>query len=136
MTNEPFDTPIIYKDVSVAAGKFKIELLIDLIYTDIRLGKITVPKGFMCDLASIPGPVQNIISKVGPYDGAAIIHDWLYCIQIFDRCTVDNIFLRLMKLSGVGFLTRYTMFWAVRMFAGPAWEISKKDVGVYRRLMK
>lgn len=133
---KPFETDIIYKDVSVAAGKFKIELLVDLIYVDERMGKIIVPKGFMSDLASIPSPVQNIISKVGPYDGAAIVHDWLYCVQIFDRCTVDNIFLRLMKKSGVGFLTRYTMFWAVRWCAGFAWELSKKDIPLYRRIMK
>lgn len=136
MMTKPFETDIIYKDVSVAAGKFKIEILTDLIYNDERLGKIIVPKGFMSDLASIPGPVQNIISKVGPYDGAAIVHDWLYCVQIFDRCSVDNIFLRLMKLSGVGFMTRYSMFWAVRLFAGPAWELSKKDIAKYRRIAK
>ena len=133
---EPFDSRFIYEDISSEYGKFKIELTEDLIYQDVHLGKVIVPKGFRSDLASIPGPVQNIISKVGPYDGAATIHDWLYCVQVTTRAEADHIFLRIMKASKVGFIKRYAMFWSVRLFAGFAWELSKKDIPMYRRIMK
>lgn len=133
---KPFESDIEYKDLSQESGKFMVELLNDLIYTDSVVGKIVVPRGFRTDLASIPSKVQSVISKVGAYDGAAIVHDWLYCIQIHERDTVDNVFLRIMKLSGVGFFTRYTMFWAVRLFAGPAWELSKSDILKYRGIIK
>lgn len=40
-------------------------------------GKITVPKGFETDMASVPRPLWNVIS---PFDTAraAVIHDYLY----------------------------------------------------------
>lgn len=138
MTNktEPFDSKFIYEDISSEVGKFKIELIEDLVYTDIHLGKVIVPKGFRSDLASIPNVVQNIIPKVGPYDGAATVHDWLYCIQTTTRAEADHIFLRIMKASKVNYITRYTIFWAVRLFAKFAWDLSKKDIAKYRRIMK
>lgn len=136
MTDTPFSSRFVYEDLSAQYGKFKIELIEDLVYDDVHLGRVIVPKGFRSDLASIPGPVQNIISKVGPYDGAATVHDWLYCIQTTTRAEADHIFLRIMKESKVGFFTRYAMFWGVRLGALIAWNLSTPDVPMYRRIMK
>jgi hypothetical protein len=39
---------------------------------------ITVPRGFVTDLASIPSPVSVFLKPDGPYAQAAIVHDYLY----------------------------------------------------------
>lgn len=136
MTTEPFGSKLIYEDLSSEEGEFKIELIQDLVYHDVHLGTVIVPKGFRSDLASIPKIVQNLISKVGPYDGAAVVHDWLYCVQTTTRAEADHIFLRIMKGSKVDYLTRYCVFWAVRLGAWLPWKISEKDISTYRRIMK
>ncbi len=42
---------------------------------------ITVPKGFVTDLASIPFPANLIFNKAGRYASAGIVHDYLYWKQ-------------------------------------------------------
>ena len=136
MNESPFLSRFVYEDLSAQYGKFTIRLTEDLIYKDVNLGLITVPNGFVSDLASIPQCVQSIVSKVGPYDGAAAIHDWLYSIQTTSKSEADHIFLRVMKASSVKFLLRQTIFWAVRLFAKKAWDDSTPNVEEYRRTMK
>ncbi len=40
--------------------------------------EITVPKGMLTDLTSVPQLFRNIIGRVGPHLEAAIVHDYLY----------------------------------------------------------
>jgi len=131
-----FLTKLVYEDISVSANKFSIVLTTDFVYNDPVYGKITAPMGFVSDLASIPQLFQNIISKVGVYDSAAVIHDWIYSVQTLSRDACDNVFLRAMKASGVGFFKRYAMFWGVRGFAFLAWKRASKDVDTYRNMIK
>ncbi len=42
---------------------------------------ITVPAGFVTDLASIPPPANVVFSKTGRYSSAGIVHDYLYWVQ-------------------------------------------------------
>jgi len=39
---------------------------------------ITVPRGMLTDLASVPRLAQSIVSRVGPHLEASIVHDFLY----------------------------------------------------------
>ncbi|MGD1922978.1 MAG: DUF1353 domain-containing protein [Paracoccaceae bacterium] len=39
---------------------------------------LTVPKGMLTDLASVPRGARNIVGRVGPHLEAAIVHDYLF----------------------------------------------------------
>ena len=45
------------------------------------LGTVTVPAGFVTDLASVPNQVWHAFPKFGKWTGAAVIHDFLYRTQ-------------------------------------------------------
>lgn len=57
---------------------FPMILFAPLVYQSDLAGTITVPAGFETDLASIPRGLWNVLPKVGPWDKAAVIHDWCY----------------------------------------------------------
>jgi hypothetical protein len=116
-----FPNYLFIKDVSVEQKRFLVILTENFTYLDEKEGEIIVYKNFDFDMASIPGIFQNLISKVGPWDYAACIHDWLYASKALPRKNCDEVFLRALKDSGVVFWKRYAMFWAVRIFAGIAY---------------
>lgn len=86
------------------------------------LALITIPAGFPTDGASIPKCFWNIFSPFDQYKiQAAVVHDWLYSPQslsTFTRKHCDQIFLQAMMDSGVPFVTRQIIYYAVRMFGG------------------
>jgi len=83
---------------------------------------ITVPTGTLTDGASIPKAFHNIMGPFGPWFKAAVIHDFLYSPQSchhfagVTRALAHAIFLQAMEDCGVGWLTRRTIYRAVRMF--------------------
>lgn len=88
-------------------------------------GKITVPKGFHTDFASIPQLFQGIIGKFGKHMGPAVIHDYLYRTLLPGRVTrkeADEIFLEEMADADVSYWKRYTMYWAVRIGGSSSWR--------------
>lgn len=110
------------------------ELLIDLVYqTDLpafRGKQIVAPKGFVTDFASIPQVAQSFISKTGPWDRPAVIHDWLYkqagFIEGFDfeytREDADEILREGMKVEKVGWFRRYLIYSRVRRWGWISWN--------------
>ena len=77
---------------------------------------VTVPKGFITDLASIPRIARFFIIKNGRHRAAAIVHDYLCRLKMeFSRVLADKIFLEAMKISDVPRLRRWLMFAAVRI---------------------
>jgi len=90
--------------------------------------KIVVPAGFRTDFASIPRFAWSIIgSPWGKYGKAAVIHDYCYYKTLYTRKKCDKIFLEAMKVLGVGWLKRRTMWLAVRLFAGSVFVKYKKS---------
>lgn len=85
------------------------------------VGKITVRKGFYTDGASVPRVFWSIFSPFGSYFSAALIHDFLYSkdsnniFPLADRKEADLIFKEAMYNAGVGWLTRETVYRAVRL---------------------
>ena len=77
---------------------------------------ITVPVGFITDLASIPAPFRNIFAVNGLHRRAAVIHDHLYSIKNKKRIDADNIFNEAMGVCGVPTIKRWLMYRAVRLF--------------------
>jgi hypothetical protein len=89
--------------------------------------KISVPRGFVTDFASIPRPLWSILSPHGKYSRAAIIHDYLYWKQECTREQADNILLIAMEESGVCNAQRKEIYAGVRVGGKSAWESNKKE---------
>jgi len=92
-------------------------------------GIITVPTGFQSDGASIPRLFWPILQPDGPFFPAAIIHDYLYSRHSnklgIDRKTADLIFKEAMFNLGIGWVTRETIYRAVRLGGGIPWKREK-----------
>ena len=76
----------------------------------------TVPTGFNTDFASIPNPLKLILSPIGRYGKASVLHDFLYATGSVSRAKADSIFLEAMEVLKVRYLERYAMYYAVRAF--------------------
>lgn len=77
---------------------------------------ITVPAGFITDLASIPRLLWSLMPPNGEYAKAAIIHDYLYDNAINNKKYADDVFFEAMTVLGVCTWRTYVIFWAARMF--------------------
>jgi hypothetical protein len=83
---------------------------------------ITVPAGFVTDLASIPPVLQSIIQQNGPYLLPAVVHDYLYWKQACTRKQSDQILLFAMIENRVKDFHRDAIYGAVRAAGGIAWD--------------
>lgn len=88
---------------------------------------ITVPKGTLSDLASVPRILWAIIPRDGLASGPAEIHDWLYKNKglivrplqpniILSRAECDEVLLQALLDAGCTPAKAYTMYYAVRSF--------------------
>ena len=96
--------------------------------------KITVPKGFIYDRASIPGIFWVVIDKDSLSNVAPLFHDFLYRhggkveqkyvvpYRTYTREQTDDLFDELMKKSGVVDWRRKAAHKAVRTLSGPYWN--------------
>ncbi|EBH1518487.1 DUF1353 domain-containing protein [Salmonella enterica] len=77
---------------------------------------ISVPAGFVTDLATVPRIFWILLPPDGKYAKAAIIHDYLYDNALRTKYEADRIFLDGMKVLGVPRWKRTIMYLAVRLF--------------------
>lgn len=82
---------------------------------------INVPEGFITDFASVPRAFWWLFPPFGRYSPGAVIHDFLYTYKVYNRKKCDDIFLEAMQVMEVNWQTRYTMYWAVRVFGSFAY---------------
>lgn len=97
---------------------------------------MTVPAGFVTDLASIPRPVWNLFPPDGPWAKAAVIHDFLYFTHgtglwhgrrgitrkaPYSRAEADGILREAMAVLGVPAWQRFVIWSAVRIGGGSGW---------------
>lgn len=115
--------------------KFSYEIVEDLIWQG-NTDSIRVPSGFVCDFASVPWLFQRIFPKMGTLsDAPAVLHDWLYVTELFDRKTCDEIFLKALKERGVPKWKAYSMYYAVRLGGGFVWDKHDQEtIKMYRKL--
>ena len=86
-----------------------------LLYSSSKQNRvISAPKGFVCDLTSIPRIFRPLFPVHGKHTRAAVIHDWLYAKKTGKRKDADLIFLEAMSELGVSRFKRYAMYSAVR----------------------
>jgi hypothetical protein len=83
---------------------------------------LVIPQGFVTNLASIPPAFRSLISKSGPQNLPAIVHDYLYWTQICTRDEADVIFAKMLKETGTPWLERNAMYVAVANFGRRAWH--------------
>lgn len=83
---------------------------------------VSVPAGFVTDFASIPRAIQIVYPVWERYGPAAVLHDWLYWSQIYQRDIADNILREAMILLAVEDGTITDIFNAVRAFGQSSWE--------------
>lgn len=83
---------------------------------------VTVPAGFLTDLASIPPQFWDRATPDGIWSAAAIVHDWRYASHSTSRLAADLEFRNNLINAGVGPKGVRLMFGAVRLFGGAAWR--------------
>lgn len=94
---------------------------------------LIVPGGFQTDLASVPWFAQWLVSKVGRYDAAAVLHDCAYAGQLLVqdetghrqpirliKPVADRLFREALIASGVKPRTANGMYAAVSWFGRKA----------------
>lgn len=72
--------------------------------------QICVPTGFITDFASTPRLLWRIMPPFGRWNGAAVIHDYLYSTGCLSRALSDSIFLEVMLDLGVPTLKALLMY--------------------------
>ena len=88
---------------------------------------ITVPKGLLTDLASVPQMFRFIAGRVGPHLEACVVHDYLYAASQINNISptedmrrfADRLMLVAMLAAGMG-CKAHLIYWAVRCFGRPA----------------
>src|SRR5580765_3427893 len=88
---------------------------------------ITVPVGFVTDLASIPPALQSFIQQNGPYLLPAVVHDYLYWKQTCTRAQSDQILLLAMTEHDVPETQRTAIYQAVHFAGIFAWDANAKE---------
>ena len=92
-----------------------------------KLKPVTVPKGFVTDLASIPPIFFSILRPDGIYTHPAIVHDYQYWTQDVSRKEADEIFRLGMKEFETGTIKTIGIYNAVRIGGAKAWESNAKQ---------
>ena len=96
-------------------GQAKEVVIKDLIVKTPAGGSLAVPRGFETDLASTPRIVWSFLPPNGVYKSAAIVHDWLYYSGTGTQKYADDMFLYLMRDSGVFWLKRFFLWAGLRL---------------------
>ncbi|QBQ74834.1 tail assembly-like protein [Caudovirales GX15bay] len=110
----------------VLLGDDQLWILGDQLVVDVDDGddKVTVPKGFTTDGASIPKIAQWMTGWT-PWDEpqrwAAITHDWLYTQRGVGKLYADRVFRSVLESEGAPAFKRNVMFIAVVIGGWPAY---------------
>jgi len=88
--------------------------------------RITIPAGFITDLATSPRILWSIIPPFGRYLSPSILHDYLYFSKEVSRKKSDEIFYEAMLISGVKKWKAKIMYLTVRLFGRGSYKIGEK----------
>jgi hypothetical protein len=94
---------------------------------------VVVPAGFRTDLASVPRIAQAIVPKVGPYNDAAVLHDYCFVVQTCSFADANALFLRAMEACGVRSSQRWLIWSAVTAGGWPAWRHNTRALAADQR---
>jgi hypothetical protein len=91
-----------------------------------KMAEVTVPKGFVTDLASIPVLFYSWLRPDGNYAYAAIIHDYLYWEQSRPKEQADEILKSAMEDLNVDHSKVVAIYTAVSLGGRQAWNENKR----------
>lgn len=91
-----------------------------------HLAPVTVPKGFVTDLASVPSLFWFLAPRDGDYAIAAVIHDYLYWIQDRTREDADLVLNEGMEYLDTVDKIRIPIYKSVKWFGSKAWSTNKE----------
>jgi len=97
--------------------------------------RLVVPAGFVSDLASVPWLFQRVLPRFGPWNAAAIVHDYLYRTGrlgdwVLRREDADRIMLALMRYNPeVPRWKAWVIFMGVRLGAFGPWMMYRNGGG-------
>lgn len=97
-----------------------------LYYISKALTTWIVPRGFITDFASIPRLLRWVFNINGKSRRAAVLHDYLYVMQITTRAEADAMFLEALEACGVDWATRQSMYLGVRSGGWIYWNKRSK----------
>ena len=92
--------------------------------------RITVPKGMLTDLSSVPRLARTIVGRVGPHLEASIVHDFLYIAwqdvpgytaKSEDKVFADKLMRAAMRAANVETQQVELIYRAVRVFGALAY---------------
>ena len=88
-------------------------------YSDIYGLRVTIKKGFITDLASIPPILQGIVRASSPkYWRAFVTHDAMYRKGVNQKQS-DVMLDEALKVLGMGAYTRAKIYYPLRIFGSP-----------------
>lgn len=102
-------------------GRGTWRLLASLGYSSDLIGQVTVPAGFVTDLASVPRLPVAFFLAGGLAHAAAVVHDWLYTTHQTDRATADAVFREAAQACGVSPWRAWVMWLGVRAGGASSW---------------
>lgn len=82
---------------------------------------VVVPKEFISDLTSIPWFLWPFFPPDGPYQKAAVVHDYLYKIGV-SRWICDAAFRHIMEMIATSVWKRCLLFYGVRVGGWCSWR--------------
>lgn len=98
---------------------------------------LSVSPGLRTDGGSIPKIFQSIVSPLGCYLLAFLVHDILYAGEFCTRQEADWILLELLEYLGAHWLRRNEIYSAVRIGGGAVWQNhAKKSINSARELIQ
>ena len=86
------------------------------IYQTTLAGTLTVPIGFLTDLASVPRLPLAWLLAGGLGNAAATIHDYLYTTRKVPRKIADKVFYEILQDDKIDSWRAWLMYRAVRLF--------------------
>lgn len=113
--------------LQAGAGDAEWMLLADFrarITSDSGTAVVTVPKGFLTDLASVPRLPGMFWLFGGRARKPAVLHDWLYYLHDGEREFADAVFFAAMA-HDQNWITRTAMWLGVRVGGWAVWERRK-----------
>lgn len=90
-----------------------------------KLYKVTIPKGFRTNFASVPKKFRNVISNVSMFNKCYLLHDYIYskdCLLSFSKSDADVMLRRNLEDFGMDFVDRWTVYFSVKYFAKKHWK--------------
>lgn len=126
-------------DLRAIHGSKMFRLLADYVYVVGKGWTITVPKGFVCDGASIPRVFWTLagVRLGGRICAAGVVHDWIYYNNgaavacgghDFSRYQGDGLFRRIMDEAGMETHRMRRCYWAVYACGWRAWRKHAKRI--------